>query len=351
MGKKNKKKNKRGTFRIETSKKGKKLQEKKTARSYVGKKITNATRKTVNQAAIQKFGSRKKANAKGKIVGNNAKFKGLSSVHKKALGVSGGVNTKKELDSLRNAIGFSVQRNSKDVAALRFAKYSDKRDGKRQADLYANKAVEPVKDKLRESNKDRKDLRRDLRDMNSNMNDLTAANLGLNDQLGSLQGMYNAANDQLNGNDKITKGLQNQLGDLRAGAKLDRDSFNDQIGNLNTLVNNLQDTNRGLIDDYEQRIADDRQSYTNALGRLDDAYALQTQQATQAAQIYADQNRRAQNMRRAYIPSSNQVAGNPAVGDRRKGRKAADRKSALSSLTISTGLGRNANPLAGLQLA
>ena len=348
MGKKNKNKK----FKINTrGNEGKKVQVKKTAKKYTKKKVTSAARKAVNQAAVQKFGSRKKADKKGHIVGKNAKVKGLASYQKKEIGIKGSVNTRKELDNLRNAIGFNVDRGSDKVGSLKFAKYADKRDGQREAKAYANKAVDPVLDKLKESNKDRKNLRKDLSNYSSNLNDLNAANLGLNDQLGSLQGMYNNAIDRINGYDKITNGLTKELGALRKSANNDRNEFNEEIGNFNTLINNLEMKNDGLVADYEQRIANDRESYNTSLGLLQDSYALQSEQATQAAQIYADQQRRSQNMRRAYVPSSNQVAGNPLVGDRRKGRKAADRGSALSSLTISTGLGKNANPLAGLQLA
>ena len=88
-----------------------------------------------------------------------------------------------------------------------------------------------------------------------------------------------------------------------------------------------------------------------AFSGLENLYKLQEVETNEMKRIYNEQKKKAENLRRAYVPSSNKVAGNPAVGDRRKGRRAADRNSALSSLTISTGLGRNANPLAGLQLA
>ena len=352
MGKK-RNKNKRRTFKINTSgNQGRNIDERKTAKPYVKKKVNNSTRKSINQAAVQKFGSKKKAKKKNAIVSRGTKFKDLNKKQKASIGVKGKVNNTKELNALRQAIGFKVDRSSDKAGSIRFAIHADKQRGKDLAREYKNKPTADVISKLTTNQRrvdQAKDTLKALR-RNKGKGDLEAADLGLQKQFGELQGQFNSAVDKIN-NYEPDAALRNQIKNLQGARQADRQNFNSEIGNLNTMINNLQMNTADLVDTYEGRMAEDRAAYNNSLSSLRDAYTLQEAQTARMNEIYADQQRRSQNLRRAYVPSSNQVAGNPMVGDRRKGRKAADRKSALSSLTISTGLGKNANPLAGLQLA
>ena len=347
-----KKGKKKKTFKINTSGDGgKNIDEKKTRKPYVKKRVTNSTRKSINQAAVQKFGSRKKAKKKNAIVSKGTKFNQLSNKQKKSIGVKGTVNTTKELNALRQAIGYKVDRTSDKAGSIRFAIASDKQRGQDLAKEYKNKPTAAVISKMTTNERRMQNAKDQLRDIRRNKGGaLNATDLGFGNEFGELQGQFNQALDRINNYDPAA-GLRDELKDLKDARQLDRAAYGEEIGNLNTMINNLQMDTKDLVSGYETKIADDRQAYNDSLGLLKDAYTLQEQQTAEMNKIYADQNRRANNMRRAYIPSSNQVAGNPMVGDRRKGRKAADRKSALSSLTISTGLGRNANPLAGLQLA
>lgn len=354
MAKKKGKKNKgRKTFEVKTrGNNGKDIKQKSTAKKYSGRKLAQSTRQSINKAAIKKFGSRKQASKKGATVSKKTQFKDLSKKQKASIGVKGKVDTTKELNRLREAIGYKVDRNDKAVGSIRFAIHADKQRGKDLSREYKNKPTADVISKLT-TNQRRVDQSKDtLKALRRNKGNgaLEAADLGLQNQFGELQGQVDSAINRIN-NYEPDAALQNQLKNLQGARQADRQNFNSEIGNLNTMINNLQMNTVDLVDTYEGRMADDRDAYNNSLNSLRDAYTLQEAQTTRMNEIYADQQRRSQNLRRAYVPSSNQVAGNPMVGDRRKGRKAADRKSALSSLTISTGLGRNANPLAGLQLA
>lgn len=354
MAKKKGKKNKgRKTFEVKTrGDNGKDIKQKSTAKKYSGRKLAQSTRQSINKAAVQKFGSRKKASNKGATVSKKTQFKDLNRKQKASIGIKGKVDTTKELNKLREAIGYKVDRSDRDAGSIRFAIQADQQTGRDLAKEYKNKPTADVISKMTTNTRrieSAKDTLRGLRQSKGN-GALDTADLGINNQFGELQNQIDKAVDQINSYDP-TAGLRDQIKDLKDARQTDATGFNKEIGNLNTMITNLQMSTDDLVDGYETRIANDRDDYTNALSNLRDAYTLQDAQTQRMNDIYADQQRRSQNLRRAYVPSSNQVAGNPMVGDRRRGRKAADRGSSLSSLTISTGLGRNANPLAGLQLA
>lgn len=347
------KKRKKGKFFINTEgDNGRRIDEKKTRKPYVKKKVTKETRQTINKAAVAKAGSRKKAKKKGQIVSKGTKFKQLNTRQKKAVGVKGQVNTTKELNALRIATGYKVDRSSDKAGSIKFAIAADRERGNRLQKEYANKKTKGVVSKMTKNAaqlQSSKDALKMIRQGNGK-GELNAEMLGFMDSFSELQGQYNKGLEAINNFDP-TRGMQGTINDLNKARAADRDAFAGQIDGMNTLINNLQMETDSIVQGYEDKIATDQQQFQDSMGVLRDAYAMQGDQMSRMNQIYAEQAKKAENMKKAYIPTSNQTAGNPLVGDRRKGRKASDRGSSLSSLTISTGLGRNANPLAGLQLA
>lgn len=103
--------------------------------------------------------------------------------------------------------------------------------------------------------------------------------------------------------------------------------------------------------DFQQRYSalqdmmlQQQQSYQSSMTTL--------QQQAQAAQAaYQQQLQLSQNMAKAYVPPAEQTAATAATGDQRTTQTRQVRDNALSELSVLSGLGTNANPLSGLQLA
>ena len=118
--------------------------------------------------------------------------------------------------------------------------------------------------------------------------------------------------------DGIGKGLQTQIDTINEG--------------LNAIPNTLND----LLDVQRQENQD-----TNA------AMLASLQSANTA---FADQQRIAGNIAKAYVPGANPSAALPAIGDQRSSNRDVQ-NNRLSDLTVLSGIGKQRNPLVGLQLS
>jgi hypothetical protein len=80
---------------------------------------------------------------------------------------------------------------------------------------------------------------------------------------------------------------------------------------------------------------------------------LLNQQVQAAQNAYQQQVQLTQNLQSAYVPPAEQTAAGAAIGDQRSPEQTGriSSNNSLSSLSILSGLGTSANPLAGLQLA
>lgn len=104
-----------------------------------------------------------------------------------------------------------------------------------------------------------------------------------------------------------------------------------------------------------QSAADQEISYLNDLMMMQSQQSQQTQdlltQQAQAAQAaYAEQARAAAALGKAFVPALEPTAASVQLGDQRQTQRQ-DINNTLSSLAITSSLGSNTNPLAGLQLA
>jgi len=104
-----------------------------------------------------------------------------------------------------------------------------------------------------------------------------------------------------------------------------------------------------------QTAADQEISYLNDLMMQQQQQSQQTQslleQQNQAAQAaYAEQARAAAALGKAFVPALEPTAATVQLGDQRL-TKRDEANNSLSSLAITSSLGSNSNPLAGLQLA
>ena len=80
---------------------------------------------------------------------------------------------------------------------------------------------------------------------------------------------------------------------------------------------------------------------------------LLNQQVQAAQNAYQQQVQLTQNLQSAYVPPAEQTAASAAIGDQRSPEQTGriSSNNSLASLSILSGLGTSANPLAGLQLA
>lgn len=104
-----------------------------------------------------------------------------------------------------------------------------------------------------------------------------------------------------------------------------------------------------------QTAADQQISYLNDLmmQQANDAARTQDmlgQQLSAAQAAYAEQARAAAALGRAFVPALEPTAATVQMGDQRKTERE-DVNNTLSSLAITSSIGANSNPLAGLQLA
>jgi hypothetical protein len=104
-----------------------------------------------------------------------------------------------------------------------------------------------------------------------------------------------------------------------------------------------------------QTAADNEIAYLNDLMMMQNQQAAQTQdmlaqQAAAAEAAYAEQARQAAALGRAFVPALEPTAASVQLGDQRKTQRE-EANNTLSSLAITSSIGSNSNPLAGLQLA
>ena len=129
------------------------------------------------------------------------------------------------------------------------------------------------------------------------------------------------------------------------------DSFTNRIAAMNrdfdTRYGNLQQQANDRYNSLNQVLIDRTNSFNQ---QLDQAAA----QNAELQAISAEQQRLARNQANAYVPDANPGAQTAAAGDDRSNllTAATKKKSTdLSNLSILSGLGTQANPLAGLQIA
>ena len=136
---------KRPRFKINTKgNKGRKIDIRKTAASHRRNRISNKTRKQLNKAAIQKFGSKRKAKKNNALVSKKTTFSDLSRGQKRSLGVKGRVSTAKELNALRNAINFRVDTTSRKGGGIQFAAQARGWKSEQDKTNWRNKTVKEV---------------------------------------------------------------------------------------------------------------------------------------------------------------------------------------------------------------
>jgi len=126
----------------------------------------------------------------------------------------------------------------------------------------------------------------------------------------------------------------NTLADLTLG-------FNNQIGRMNADFNSRYSGLQDLM--VQQGIAHQ------------EAQNLMRRQVETAENAYNEQVRIGDNIARSYVPTGEASAASAAMGDERQSNQQQTQRrtqdNTLSSLSILSGLGTNANPLAGMQLA
>lgn len=104
-----------------------------------------------------------------------------------------------------------------------------------------------------------------------------------------------------------------------------------------------------------QQAADEQISYLNDLMMKQSEDAARTQdmlgqQLSAAQAAYSEQARAAAALGRAFVPALEPTAATVQMGDQRKTERE-DVNNTLSALAITSSIGANSNPLAGLQLA
>ena len=135
--------------------------------------------------------------------------------------------------------------------------------------------------------------------------------------------------------------------------------FDERFGDLESLLN--QSLTTGLEDmlmaqsaGYEQQIAQQNQAFENQIAGIEAQFSQANQfmnQQLQAANTSLQAaEQRANNMASAFVPQANPTALSVQYGDNRDSNRKRENNN-LSDLTILSGLGTTANPLAGLQLA
>ena len=113
--------------------------------------------------------------------------------------------------------------------------------------------------------------------------------------------------------------------------------------------------------DFNDQLAATQTAADNEIAYLTDLMMMQSQQASQtqdmlaqqaaaAEAAYAEQARQAAALGRAFVPALEPTAASVQLGDQRKTQRE-EANNTLSSLAITSSIGSNTNPLAGLQLA
>ena len=152
---------------------------------------------------------------------------------------------------------------------------------------------------------------------------------------------------------KQQQAFTSQLADLKLG-------FADQLGQYQSQISDYKGLIGDMKSDYAQSLNSLENRYDKKVGQLGGTIdTLQGQltnsqqqfQTAESARLFAEN--RADNLRSAFVPQANPTATSVSYGDDREAvtttRKARDNR--LSDLTVLSGLGTAANPLAGLQLA
>lgn len=107
---------------------------------------------------------------------------------------------------------------------------------------------------------------------------------------------------------------------------------------------NLNDLFVGQMDDVSYRMAEQQEAFNTA-------QAFTNEQLNAANNAFLAEQKRSANMANAYVPQANPTASSIGYGDGRRITRRKRQDNQLSDLTLLSGLGSQANPLAGLQLA
>ena len=98
------------------------------------------------------------------------------------------------------------------------------------------------------------------------------------------------------------------------------------------------------MDDVSYRMAEQQEAFNTA-------QAFTNEQLNAANNAFLAEQKRSANMANAYVPQANPTASSIGYGDGRRITRRKRQDNQLSDLTLLSGLGSQANPLAGLQLA
>ena len=169
--------------------------------------------------------------------------------------------------------------------------------------------------------------------------------------LGPLGNDYKKLMKQLGDVQGINTQLSSAMDELKIANRNQRAAFETQsAANARTMAD-LQITTADTISSLEESRRADRAAYDASLQQLGNVYSSQEEMNARMARIQERQQRKAENLAKAYVPGMEDSLGSVQYGDNRK-RKRKDKNNRLSDLRINTGLSNKpSNSTAGLQLA
>ena len=169
--------------------------------------------------------------------------------------------------------------------------------------------------------------------------------------LGPLGNDYKKLMKQLGDVQGINKQLSSAMDELKIANRNQKAAFETQsAANARTMAD-LQITTADTISSLEESRRADRLAYDASLKQLENVYSGQEEMNARMLRIQERQQRKADNLAKAYVPGMEDSLGSVQYGDNRK-RKRKDKNNRLSDLRINTGLSNKpANSTAGLQLA
>lgn len=203
-----------------------------------------------------------------------------------------------------------------------------------QIEDYLKKNGDPYQNQLDAANRRAEEIR------NKSIQDLNNLTQGFTERIGQMNADFSQRfKDQ---NAAFSQKFRDQSDANRAAFESFAASAEARYNDLNNVLIDTTDRFETSMAGAEARYADLLGTYQGAEARFADL--LGTYQETQ---------RLAGNQARAFVPGSNPVAQTALAGDDRarfqQKRSAAQRD--LDSLNVLTGIGQQANPLAGLQIA
>ena len=169
--------------------------------------------------------------------------------------------------------------------------------------------------------------------------------------LGPLGNDYKKLMKQLGDVQGINTQLSSAMDELKIANRNQKAAFETQSAANARSLADLQITTADTISSLEESRRADRAAYDASLQQLGNVYSSQEAMNERMARIQERQQRKADNLARAYVPGMEDSLGSVQYGDNRK-RKRKDKNNRLSDLRINTGLSNKpSNSTAGLQLA